>query len=55
MEFGIDIPSGEVRPLGICEGANPTAEPTREQQAFAAWGGRTEPAGAHTREHSSPL
>ena len=37
MEFDFDAPSGEVRPLGSGEGANPTAAPTREQQAFAAW------------------
>ncbi len=37
MEFDFDTPSGEVRPLGSGEGANPTAAPTREQQAFAAW------------------
>ena len=29
--------TGEVRPLGSGEGANPTAAPTREQQAFATW------------------
>lgn len=37
MEFNFDTPSGEVRPLGSSEGAIPTAAPTREQQAFAAW------------------
>ena len=37
MEFDFDTPSGEVRPLGSSEGASPTAAPTREQQAFAAW------------------
>ena len=37
MEFDFDTPSGEVRPLGSGEGASPTAAPTREQQAFAAW------------------
>ena len=37
MEFDFDTPSEEVRPLGSGEGANPTAAPTREQQAFAAW------------------
>ena len=37
MECDFDTPSGEVRPLGSGEGANPTAAPTREQQAFAAW------------------
>ena len=37
MEYDFDTPSGEVRPLGSGEGANPTAAPTREQQAFAAW------------------
>ena len=37
MEFDFDAPTGEVRPLGSGEGANPTAAPTREQQAFAAW------------------
>ena len=37
MEFDFDTPSGEVRPHGSGEGANPTAAPTREQQAFAAW------------------
>ena len=37
MEFDFDTPSGEVRPLGSGEGANPTAASTREQQAFAAW------------------
>ena len=37
MEFDFDTPSGEVRPLGSGEGANPIAAPTREQQAFAAW------------------
>ena len=37
MEFDFDAPSGEVRPLGSGEGANPTAAPTREQQAFATW------------------
>ena len=36
-EFDFDTPSGEVRPLGSGEGANPTAAPTREQQAFATW------------------
>ena len=37
MEFDFDTPSGEVRPLGSGEGANPTAAPKREQQVFAAW------------------
>lgn len=37
MEFAFDTPSGEVCPLGNGEGANLTAVPTREQQAFAAW------------------
>lgn len=37
MEFDFDTPSEEVRPLGSGEGASPTAAPTREQQAFAAW------------------
>ena len=37
MEYDFDTPSGEVRPLGSDEGANPTAAPTRAQQAFAAW------------------
>ena len=37
MEYDFATPSGEVRPLGSGEGANPTAAPTREQQAFAAW------------------
>ena len=37
MKYDFDTPSGEVRPLGSGEGANPTAAPTREQQAFAAW------------------
>ena len=37
MEFDFDTPSGEVRPHGGGEGANPTSAPTREQQAFAAW------------------
>ena len=37
MEFNFDTPLGEVRPLGSGEGAIPTAAPTREQQAFAAW------------------
>lgn len=37
MEFDFDTPSGEVRPHGSGEGANPSAAPTREQQAFAAW------------------
>ena len=37
MEFDFDTPSGEVRPHGGGEGATPTAAPSREQQAFAAW------------------
>ena len=37
MELNFDTPSGEVRPLGSSEGANPTAAPSREQQAFATW------------------
>ena len=37
MEFDFDTPSEEVRPHGSGEGANPTAAPQREQQAFAAW------------------
>ena len=37
MELDFDTPSGEVRPHGSGEGANPTAAPSREQQAFAAW------------------
>ena len=37
MELDFDTPSGEVLPLGSGESANPTAAPTREQQAFAAW------------------
>ncbi len=37
MVFDFDTPSGEVRPLGSGEGAIPTAAPSREQQAFAAW------------------
>jgi len=37
MELDFDTPSGEMRPHGSGEGANPTAAPLREQQAFAAW------------------
>lgn len=37
MAFGFDTSSGEVRSLGSGAGANPTAAPTREWQAFAAW------------------
>ena len=37
MEFDFEPPSGEVRPHGSGEGANPIAAPSREQQAFAAW------------------
>ncbi len=48
MAFDFDTPSGEVRPLGSGEGAIPTAAPTREQQAFAAWSEELKLGGAHT-------